>query len=467
MVPRQRHAIVAHLPHARRRRIVVAQRAVHSAAVDGQQSRPRGGPVHQLADARHKRDDVAILQQRRRRCAHRVDLRHVRLERLAHLLHHVRHRRTPREVEDLAVGGEDEDARAEELLPHELHELVRAVEMVPFAHRQLQPRQRGARAAARLVRPVRGRAKLGDVVHRDGTDLDLERLRADEHGRVQRAVAVGLRARDVVLERARQRRPQPVDLAEGMVAQVVVRVLVLVLGARVDHDAQRHQVVHLLGRAAVAQQLLPRRVARLGAPRHGDLLDALLEPRILAQPLRELGGGVGEEVLVALELRVDERVNLLVLGRAEVLEGQVGELRLELPARRHKLAQVTSSCRAVVDRGGGPRVVSSGGLAREGGRWERLGSEQVVGYEVGSGLRRPHTTCRGGARAARKSRGSLARSTRAWAAASPRACACCAAGLPASRRQSANLRPSPQTSSEGSPPARRPCRAAWRARPFA
>mmetsp|Transcript_84135 Transcript_84135/g.252293 ORF Transcript_84135/g.252293 Transcript_84135/m.252293 type:complete len:464 (+) Transcript_84135:753-2144(+) len=463
MVPRQRHAIVAHLPHARRRRIVVAQRAVHSAAVDGQQSRPRGGPVHQLADARHKRDDVAILQQRRRRCAHRVDLRHVRLERLAHLLHHVRHRRTPREVEDLAVGGEDEDARAEELSPDELDELVRRVDLqLPLAD-DLKPRQ----ARRVLVRPVRRCAVLGHLVHRRGTDLDLERLRADEHGRVQRAVAVGLRARDVVLERARQRRPQPVDLAEGMVAQVVVRVLVLVLGARVDHDAQRHQVVHLLGRAAVAQQLLPRRVARLGAPRHGDLLDALLEPRILAQPLRELGGGVGEEVLVALELRVDERVNLLVLGRAEVLEGQVGELRLELPARRHKLAQVTSSCRAVVDRGGGPRVVSSGGLAREGGRWERLGSEQVVGYEVGSGLRRPHTTCRGGARAARKSRGSLARSTRAWAAASPRACACCAAGLPASRRQSANLRPSPQTSSEGSPPARRPCRAAWRARPFA
>ena len=53
-------------------------------------------------------------------------------------------------------------------------------------------------------------------MHRLGAYLYLERLRADEHARVQAAVAVGLGRRDVVLERARQRGPASMHLAEDL-----------------------------------------------------------------------------------------------------------------------------------------------------------------------------------------------------------------------------------------------------------
>eukprot|EP00965_Chrysotila_dentata_P018139 603196-Pleurochrysis_carterae.AAC.2 len=46
----------------------------------------------------------------------------------------------------------------------------------------LQPRERRVLV---LVCPVRGGAVLGDVVHLEGTYLHLERLRTDEHRRVE------------------------------------------------------------------------------------------------------------------------------------------------------------------------------------------------------------------------------------------------------------------------------------------
>eukprot|EP00966_Prymnesium_polylepis_P296746 6855586-Prymnesium_polylepis.1 len=42
-------------------------------------------------------------------------------------------RGTPREVEDAAAVGEDEDARAEQLLPHQREEVVRARRVLPKA----------------------------------------------------------------------------------------------------------------------------------------------------------------------------------------------------------------------------------------------------------------------------------------------------------------------------------------------
>mmetsp|Transcript_39678 Transcript_39678/g.96315 ORF Transcript_39678/g.96315 Transcript_39678/m.96315 type:complete len:793 (+) Transcript_39678:198-2576(+) len=314
-------AVGAHLPLERR-----------LLRLRSQQRRPR--LLSRLA-VRHG-DDVAVGEDSGGRGGPRVDLGRRGVARGAEGFRRVGESRAARQVEDLSVGCEDEDARAQQLLPHQLHELMRAVEVPPLAHAELQPRQRGARAAL-LVRPVRRRAELRDVMHLDGADLDLERLRADEDRRVQRAVAIRLGRGDVVLERARQRRPQPVDLAEHVVAQrlrlgglAAVRRLALRL-ERVHHHAQRHQVVHLLRRAAVAEDLLPRRVARLGAPRDGDVVDPPLQPPVGLEALGQLSRRGGEEALVALELRVDEGVDLLVLGGAQVLEAQVGQLRAELP----------------------------------------------------------------------------------------------------------------------------------------
>eukprot|EP00964_Phaeocystis_antarctica_P126720 scaffold90382_cov78-Phaeocystis_antarctica.AAC.2 len=125
-------------------------------------------------------------------------------------------------------------------------------------------------------------------------DLHLEGLHAHQHGGVQRSVAVGLGRRDVVLlrevfvlERARQRRPHAMHLAERVVAEgglvcrgggVVGRA---VLCFRVEeHHAQRDQVEEVLNRALVALQLLPGRVDRLGAPRHAHLVRVRVKVRV-------------------------------------------------------------------------------------------------------------------------------------------------------------------------------------------
>jgi hypothetical protein len=73
--------------------------------------------------------------------------------------------------------------------------------------------------AAFLVAPVRGDAELGVLVHLARADLHFERLalRADHRG-VQRAVVVALGLGDVVVELARDRRPQVVHHAERGVA---------------------------------------------------------------------------------------------------------------------------------------------------------------------------------------------------------------------------------------------------------
>ena len=85
-----------------------------------------------------------------------------------------------------------------------------------------------------LVAPVRGDAVLGVLVHLVGADLHLERLALGaDHRRVQRAVVVGLGLGDVVVELARQRRPQVVDDAERRVAILDV----------VDQDAHGADVV--------------------------------------------------------------------------------------------------------------------------------------------------------------------------------------------------------------------------------
>ncbi len=74
---------------------------------------------------------------------------------------------------------------------------------------------RGIRFAALLVTPVRRDAKLGVLVHFVGANLDFNRLLAgaDDRG-MQRAIKIILRCGDVIIELARNVRPQAVDQTE-------------------------------------------------------------------------------------------------------------------------------------------------------------------------------------------------------------------------------------------------------------
>src|SRR5690606_36405064 len=93
-----------------------------------------------------------------------------------------------------------------------------------------------AASAPFLVAPVRRHAILGEAMHLGGADLDLERLAVvgNDDG-VQRAIAVRLGARDVVVVFLGNRLPDAVDHAQHRVAVVDAR----------DDDSQTTQILDL------------------------------------------------------------------------------------------------------------------------------------------------------------------------------------------------------------------------------
>src|SRR5262249_21029300 len=134
---------------------------------------------------------------------------------------------------------------------------------------------------ALLVAPVRGNAELGHLVHLAGADLHLDPLAlGPDYARVQRAVLVGFRRRDVVLEPPGHHGVVAVDHAERVVA----------LLDSVDHDTEGHDVGELLEAHILALHLAPDRIGRLFAT--GDLrLDAAV-----AQGFLELGDDARHDV---------------------------------------------------------------------------------------------------------------------------------------------------------------------------
>ena len=163
---------------------------------------------------------------------------------------------------------------------------------------------------------MRRDAVLGQRVHLLGAHLDLERLAGGTHdGGVQRLIEVRLRDRDVVVELARDRRPQRVDHTERGVARGHVR----------DHDADREQVVHLVESDALAAHLLRDRPEVLRAARQ-----LRTDARALELARKRLHRLV-DRSFADLAPRGEVLRDLLVLLGLEVLERQVLELPFDLP----------------------------------------------------------------------------------------------------------------------------------------
>src|SRR5579883_2220706 len=134
------------------------------------------------------------------------------------------HGRGPgRQVDDVALGREDEDLVLEEVDLHRVHELPRVLHLLVPLQELPQPRELLGELAlgpapALLVAPVGGDAVLGGPVHLRGPDLDLERVPLADHRRVERLVAARLGVGDVVVHLAGNGLPQGVDDPEGLVA---------------------------------------------------------------------------------------------------------------------------------------------------------------------------------------------------------------------------------------------------------
>src|SRR5581483_5857495 len=126
---------------------------------------------------------------------------------------------------------------------------------------------------------------------------------------------IGLRYGDVVVELARDRRPERVHDAERRVAGRDV----------VDDHADGEEVVHLVEADALAPHLLRDRPEVLRAAR-----ELRADPRVLELRGQRLHGLI-DVALAHLAPRGEMLGELLVLLRLEVLEREVLELPFDLP----------------------------------------------------------------------------------------------------------------------------------------
>src|SRR6202023_3177690 len=102
-----------------------------------------------------------------------------------------------------------------------------------------------------LVERMRGDAVFGDLLHLAGADLQLDALLTrPDHRRVDRAVIVLFRRRDVVLEAPRHDRPGNMDDAQRLVAFADVG----------DDDAETENIRKLLEANRLALHLAPDRI---------------------------------------------------------------------------------------------------------------------------------------------------------------------------------------------------------------
>ena len=271
---------------------------------------------------RHDLDDVAVLQVRPQRHHRAVDagadalMADVGVNRVGE----VDRSGAARQRLHLAPGREAVDLLRVEVDLQVLDELLRIADLLLPLDQLPQPAEvllvRLGADPAFLVLPVRRDAFLGDPVHVDGPDLDLERQAAvADDRRVQRLVAVRPRHRDEVLDPARNRLPRLVDDAERGVGVL----------HRIGDDADRDQVVDLLELDLLPFELEEDAVEALDAAvdlAHRHLgLGQLLRDR----PLQLLDHALGDAPLV-----LDLGLERLVGDRLEGAERGLLELVLHL-----------------------------------------------------------------------------------------------------------------------------------------
>ena len=166
---------------------------------------------------------------------------------------------------------------------------------------------------AGFIFPVRGNAVFGDPVHLPGPDLDLEGDRvAPDDGCVERAVHIGLRRGDIVLEASGDHAEQLVDQPEDDVA--------FLLG--VDDDAERVKIKDFVEALVLLIHLAVDGI---------DRLDPALERKRdagLGELIRDAVAGVFDKIAAFAVAFFDVGLDLLVADRVEKFQRQVFQLLL-------------------------------------------------------------------------------------------------------------------------------------------
>ena len=245
---------------------------------------------------------IAILDRGAQRHDAAVDLRAHRLiaEIGVHGISEIDRRRALGQLDQFAGGREGEDA----ILIHRhacmLEQLLGARCGIEDFDQVANPADLRVRThSILLVRPMRGQAIFGLLVHLVGADLHFDAgIVGVHHGGVQRSIAVALGRRDIVLEPARHHRPAAVDHAQGAVA--------FLLG--IDDRAKRHDVGKLLEADVPFGHLAPDRIGMLLAPRNLRFDAAARQEEL--QPRSDLGDPVAAARLQRLQPLGDRFIRL-------------------------------------------------------------------------------------------------------------------------------------------------------------
>ena len=168
----------------------------------------------------------------------------------------------------LALGGETEHLVVEHGQLGVLEKFFRRRGLLENLQKFLYPAILGTIHLLRalLVAPMRGNAVFRHFVHFPGADLyfDAQLARPDHRG-VERAIAVALAHRDVILETPGHHRPLGVDNPQRLVAGRNIA----------DDHAKGHHIGQLLERHMVALHLVPDGIGGLFAARYLGLQSRL------------------------------------------------------------------------------------------------------------------------------------------------------------------------------------------------
>mmetsp|Transcript_11000 Transcript_11000/g.24960 ORF Transcript_11000/g.24960 Transcript_11000/m.24960 type:complete len:340 (-) Transcript_11000:868-1887(-) len=213
---------------------------------------------------------------------------------------------------EVSLGRKDKDFLFKEVLLHAVEKLLRVIQLLHPLDELPQPREPASllhSLALSLVHPVSSDSFLSDAMHLRGSDLNFDPLTSGpDDSRMQRAIHVGLRKRNVVLEPSRNRLPHAVDDAEGLVALAQV----------FCQDPEGDQVLDFADMFQPAtSHLLVDRVEVLSSSSDHDI----------RQPL------VDEALLQDIHHLVGVRLPLLLLRRHHGLELLI-HLRLQVPQAR-------------------------------------------------------------------------------------------------------------------------------------
>ena len=297
-------------------------------------------------------DKVARLQRRVKRHDAAVHLRAYTLvaNRGMDAIGKVNRRRAAGQIDDLALGREDEDFIAEQVDLERFDELLGVARVVLPVQNLAQPVQLVVqtirRLLALLVAPVRRDAVFCDPVHLIGANLHLKGHAVFAHDRrMQRLVHVGLGHGDIVLEAVGHLLPERMHDAQHRIA---------ILHA-VHQYAQRDQVVNLLEGLVLQHHLAIDAVKVLG-PAIDLELDAHL-PDLVTQRLHD-----GLDVLLALgAFHANLGDQVLIAVRVQIPQAQVLQLLLDL-------VHAQAVCQRRVDI---QRLLRDAALALRGLRLER------------------------------------------------------------------------------------------------